>query len=101
MNDHIEQRAAGSLTGLARRFPLTVFLATAIGLSYPLRSLDHTGRTCRRTSTPGRVRYPAEEHRTRELHRRTVETPTADQQQSNSTQSEPSDRSKTRPEEDQ
>src|SRR5918998_5044410 len=39
MNDHIEQRAVAGLTGLARRFPLTVFLTMAIGLSYPLMSL--------------------------------------------------------------
>src|SRR3712207_1179895 len=39
MNDHIQQRAAAGLAGLARRFPLTVFLAIAIGLSYPLMSL--------------------------------------------------------------
>jgi uncharacterized protein len=39
MNDHIEQRAAAGLAQLARRFPLTVFLAIAIGLSYPLMSL--------------------------------------------------------------
>jgi membrane protease YdiL (CAAX protease family) len=39
MNDHIEQRAVAGLTGLARRFPLTVFLTIAIGLSYPLMSL--------------------------------------------------------------
>jgi len=45
MNDHIEQRAAAGpaglagVAGLARRFPLTVFLAMAIGLSYPLMSL--------------------------------------------------------------
>ena len=39
MNDHIEQRPAAGLTGLAKRFPLTVFLAIAIGLSYPLMSL--------------------------------------------------------------
>ena len=39
MNDHIDQRAATGLPGLARRFPVTVFLAMAIGLSYPLMSL--------------------------------------------------------------
>ena len=39
MNDHFEQRAAAGVAGLARRFPLSVFLAIAIGLSYPLMSL--------------------------------------------------------------
>ncbi len=39
MNDSTKERAPGGLVGLARRFPLTVFLTLAFGLSYPLMSL--------------------------------------------------------------
>jgi hypothetical protein len=39
MNPPTQERQVSGLAGLARRFPLTVFLTMAIGLSYPLMSL--------------------------------------------------------------
>ena len=39
MNEHILEREATGLARLAGRFPLTFFLITAVGLSYPLMSL--------------------------------------------------------------
>jgi membrane protease YdiL (CAAX protease family) len=39
MNTRTQERQVHGLAGLARRFPLTVFVTMAIGLSYPLMSL--------------------------------------------------------------
>lgn len=39
MNNSRQERQGRGLAGLAKRFPLTVFLTVAIGLSYPLMSI--------------------------------------------------------------
>jgi len=39
MNDSVQEPEAFGLARLAKRFPVTVFLSLAFGLSYPLTSL--------------------------------------------------------------